>query len=250
MSPIATLVVEDEKPARERLLRALETISEVSVVGVAVHGADAVEQIRALKPDLVLLDVQIPVLDGFQVLEQLPHRPAVVFTTAYDEYALRAFEVHAVDYLLKPYDRARLQQAIERATARVRSNGDSGLGTLLQERRRINPYLSRLTIRSGRTFRVLPVADVEFFRAEDGLVFWVDGTHRYLVEESLTRLETRLDPANFMRIHRSAIAHLDKIARVITLGRGRLAAEFESGARVDVGRTHTDRFRSVFDLPG
>ncbi|MFW5806711.1 MAG: LytR/AlgR family response regulator transcription factor [Spirochaetota bacterium] len=254
MRPIRSIIAEDERPARDRLRRALEHFEEIEVVGEAVHGGEAVERVRELSPDLLFLDVQMPVLDGFSVLQQLPRRPEVIFTTAYDEYAIRAFDVHAVDYLLKPYDTARLEDAVRRAIERLRrgemARGGGGLDALLADHRGTHPYLSRLTIRSGRTYRVLPLDRVEYFRAEDGLVFWIGEHERYLVGDSLTSLESRLDPSEFLRIHRNTIARLDKIARVISLGRGRLAVEFISGNRADVGRTHTDKVRRVLRLSG
>lgn len=254
MKPIRAVIADDERPARDRLRRALDEIDEITVVGEAAHGGEAVERIRELSPDLVFLDVQMPVLDGFSVLEQLRRRPEVIFTTAYDEYALRAFDVHAVDYLLKPYDPRRLEAAIGRAMERLgrrdRSDGEGGLDALVAYHQTTHPYLTRLTIRSGRTYRVLPLSDLEYLRAEDGLVFWIAGNDRYLVDDSLTALEARLDPKEFMRIHRNTIARLDRITRVISLGRGRLAVEFTSGRRADVGRTHIERFRRVFRLSG
>lgn len=254
MRPIRCLIADDERPARDRLHRALERFEEIEVVGEAVHGGEAVERVLELSPDLLFLDVQMPILDGFAVLEQLPERPEVIFTTAYDEYAIRAFDVHAVDYLLKPYDIARLEEAVRRATERLR-RGDTereagGIRALLADHRAAHPYLSRLTVRSGRTYRVLPLDRVEYFRAEEGLVFWISGDERYLVGDSLTALELRLDPKEFLRIHRNTIARLEGITRVISLGRGRLAVEFVSGNRADVGRTHTDKVRRILRLSG
>lgn len=252
MKPIRVVIADDERPARERLRRALEGFEGIEVVGEAVHGGETVERVRALSPDLLLLDVQMPVLDGFSVLEQLPRRPEVIFTTAYDEYALRAFDVHAVDYLLKPYDTRRLAAAVQRATERLRrrdaSDGEQPIDALVAYHQIAQPYLTRLTIRSGRAYRVLPLTDLEYLRAEDGLVFWVSGDDRFLVDDSLTALESRLDPDEFMRIHRNTIARLDKIRRVIVPGRGRLAVKFVSGNRADVGRTHIERFRRAFQL--
>lgn len=254
MKPIRSLIADDERPARDRLRRALLRFGEIEVVGEAIHGGEAVERVRELSPDLLFLDVQMPILDGFAVLQQLPRRPEVIFTTAYDEYALRAFDVHAVDYLLKPYDSARLEAAVLRAMERIRRRGiiegDDTIDALLRDHQVLDPYLSRLTIRVGRTYRVLSLDNVEFFRADGGLVFWIAGENRYLVDHSLTALESRLDPDRFMRIHRNTIARMDAIARVISLGRGRLAVEFVSGNRADVGRTHTDRIRRIFRLSG
>jgi two-component system, LytTR family, response regulator len=249
MKPMQAVIADDEKPARDRLKRALEGHASVEVVGEAANGSEAVTLIRSLQPGLVFLDIQMPVLDGFQVLEQLVRPPAVIFTTAYDEYALRAFDVHAVDYLLKPYDRERLNEAIHRALGRLRSGSDtSGLTGLLEDYRRDHPYLDRLTIKSGRVYKVVSVESVEYFLAEEGLVFCVDGRRRLQIDETLKNLEERLDPAQFLRIHRNCIANLGLVDRVIALGHGRLSVEFVSGDRMDVGRTRTEPFRKAFQL--
>jgi two-component system LytT family response regulator len=252
MRHIRTLVVDDEKPARDRLTLALKAIPDIALVGEAVNGAQAVELIRELKPQLVFLDVQMPVMNGFEVLQHCKEMPAVVFTTAYDEYALRAFEVHAIDYLLKPYDKERLRNAVAHAVERLsvpsKQREDDGVSGLLSEYRRQKPFLTRLAIKRGGAYRIVPVDQVDFFKADDGLVFWVQQDERYLIDETLSTLEENLDPSLFLRLRRSAIANLDKIVRVIPLGRGRFAAEFPGGERIEVGRTRIDDFRKAMRL--
>ncbi len=249
MKILRAVVIDDEKPARDRLRAMLERVDAVRVVGEAVNGSDAVGVIRSLKPDLIFLDVHMPLLSGFQVLEQLESPPAVIFTTAYDEYALQAFDVHAVDYLLKPYNKDRLEKSVSRALSRLDTVGtDAGLDSLMEEYREQHPYLERMTIRSGKSYRVEKVEDAECFVASDGLVFFVTERERLFVEGTLKHLESRLDPRIFMRIHRNAIANLSRVRRVIPLGKGRLAVEFPSGSRLDVGRTRTDAFRRAFQL--
>ncbi len=253
MRPVRTLIAEDEKPARERLRLALLGFPEIEVVGEAVNGEQAAALIRELKPSLVFLDVQMPIMDGFEVLRCVDVPPAVVFTTAYDEYAVRAFEVHAVDYLLKPYGRERLRQAVDRALEsldRGRRSEGAELSALLEDVGRDRPYLTRVSARSGRSFRILPVDEAEFFKAENGLVFWVSGERSHLVDGSLGALTDRLDPARFFRAHRNAVVNLDRISAVAQLGRGRLAAEFPSGARIEIGRTRLDEFRRLMSLRG
>lgn len=243
-APIRALIADDEKPARDRLRAALAECARLSVVGEAVNGAHTVELVRELKPHLLFLDVQMPVLNGFEVLQQLKVRPTVIFTTAYDEYALRAFEVHAIDYLLKPYTKDRLHDAVKHALSAmdVIDRRTAGLVADFGSKR---PYLTRLTIKQGRTYRVMPLDHVDYFRADGGLVFWVQENQRYLVDYTLTELEERLDPAQFMRVHRNTIANMRRITRVVALGRGRLAAEFASNERIDVGRSRLDDFRAA-----
>ncbi len=249
---IRTLVAEDEKPARDRLILSLKAMPDITVIGEAVNGAQAVELIHSLKPQLAFLDIQMPLLNGFEVLQRCKHMPMVIFTTAYDEYALRAFEVHAIDYLLKPYDKERLRSAVEHVVERYFSKnsepGQAGLSELISDYRKKNPYLSRLSVRQGGTYRVVPVEQADYFKAENGLVFFVDGNRRILVEETLSSLEENLDPASFLRIHRNTIANLAKISRVVPLGRGRYAAEFPGGVLVEVGRTKNEEFRRAMRL--
>lgn len=249
MRHVRTLIAEDEQPARERLRLALLGFPEIALVGEASNGEQAVALIRELKPRLLFLDVQMPLMDGFEVLGCVEAPPAVIFTTAFDEYAVRAFDVHAVDYLLKPYGKERLRAAVDRALASLGGGEpDEALRALLEERRREAPYLSRVSARSGRSYRVLAVAEAECFRAEDGLVFWSSGDRSYVLDYTLSDLAERLDPARFFRAHRGAVVNLDRISKVLPLGRGRLAAEFASGVRVEIGRTRLEAFRRLMRL--
>lgn len=246
------LIADDEQPSRERLKLALSGFDEIEVVAEAATGVQALELIRNLRPGLIFLDIQMPLMSGLEVLSLLKTHPAVIFITAFDEYALRAFELHALDYLLKPYSRERLYDAIRHAVERMSANGRQssapGLDGLLADYRRNVPFVRRLSIKQGREYRVFPVSQADCFRADRGLVFWVEGHDRFLVDETLTTLESRLDPSMFMRIHRNAIVNLDAIDTVIAPGRGRLTAVFASGERVEIGRSHLDAFRSAMSL--
>ena len=246
MKRIRTLIADDEKPARDRLKLALVAMKDIQIVGEAVNGSHAVELIRELKPELVFMDVQMPVMDGFEALQLCKERPFVIFTTAYDEYALRAFEVHAVDYLLKPYSKERLRAAIEHTLERF--GNTAGTERLISEYRNSHPYWTRMSIRDGRTFKIIPVELVDFFKAEDGLVFWVENAQRKVVDETLNELEANLDPSQFLRIHRNAIANIAKIVRVLPLGRGRFAAGFSGGEQLEVGRSRMEAFRRSMRL--
>ncbi|MFH2113535.1 MAG: LytTR family DNA-binding domain-containing protein [Spirochaetota bacterium] len=252
MTPTRTILADDEQPSRERLRLALAGYPGIEIIAEAANGAQALELIRSLRPQLVFLDIQMPLMTGLEVLRQLKARPSVIFITAYDEYALRAFEVHALDYLLKPFSKERLYDALDHAIGNLGRNADGDTNAkvdrLVEDHIRREPYISRLSIKQGRAYRVLPVRQVDFLKAEDGLVFWVEGQDRHLVDETLVDLETRLDPAQFMRVHRNALVNIDAISRVIALGRGRLTAEFLSGQRVDIGRSHQDAFRKAMSL--
>jgi two-component system LytT family response regulator len=252
MTPVRTILADDEQPSRERLRLALAGYPGIQIIAEAANGVQALELIRSLRPQLVFLDIQMPLMTGFEVLRQLKTRPAVIFITAYDEYALKAFEVHALDYLLKPFSKERLHDALDHALGNsgtyAGSDTPAKVDRLVAEQIRKDPYISRLSIKLGRTYQVLPVRQVDFFKAEHGLVFWVEGQQRHLVDETLTDLEAKLDPAQFMRVHRNAVVNMAAISRVITLGKGRLAAGFHSGQRVDIGRSHLKTFRHALSL--
>lgn len=252
MTPVRTILADDEQPSRERLRLALAGYPDIEVVAEAATGVQALELIQGLKPQLVFLDIQMPLMTGFEVLRQLKTRPSVIFITAYDEYALKAFEVHAVDYLLKPFSKERLYDAVTHAVKNLSPGGNPAaaekIDNLVEDHIRKEPYISRLSMKQGRIYRVLPVRQVDYFKAEDGLVFWMEGQDRHLVDETLADLEARLDPAHFMRVHRNALVNLDAISRVVVLGRGRLAAEFSRGQRVDIGRSRLESFRHQLSL--
>jgi len=252
MMAIRAILADDEQPSRERLRLALAGYPGIEIIAEASNGVQALELIQSLRPKLVFLDIQMPLMTGVEVLRQLKTRPAVIFITAYDEYALKAFEVHAVDYLLKPFSKERLYEAISHALEKLSLSGgaeaDGRVDGLVREFTRAEPFTSRLSIKQGRIYRVLPVQQLDYFRAEKGLVFWVEGQARYIVDETLSSLESKLDPAHFMRVHRNALVNLDAIDCIIATGKGRLAAAFKNGARVEIGRSHAEAFRLTMSL--
>jgi two-component system LytT family response regulator len=214
---IRTLIVDDEPLARARIRTLLDSEPDVSVVGECGDGRDAVAVLRAQQPDLVFLDVQMPVLDGFGVVEAVgPERlPALIFVTAHDRYALRAFEVHALDYLLKPFDRERFRGAVARARDRLaradRAAADRQLLALLEEVRAARQAPQRLAVKEdGRVFFVR-LEDVDWIEAAGNYVRLHVAAAVHLLRETMTALEERLPPERFVRIHRSAIVQIDRI---------------------------------------
>jgi len=250
MNAIRTLIAEDEKPARERLRNALRDMPEVQVVGEAKDGQQALELIHEHKPELLFLDVQMPLLDGFELLQQLDEKPLVVFTTAYDEYAIQAFEVHAIDYLLKPYSKERLRAAVARAVAGLgdRERNAERLIALLSDHQKTHGHLQRVSVKDRYAYRVVPVCEIDFFKAEEGLVFLHQSGERSLIDTSLTQLEGQLDPERFFRLHRNAIANLDRIERVVPWGQGKLSVIYPGGQRLFVGRSRQHEFKRRMGL--
>jgi two-component system LytT family response regulator len=242
-----TLIVDDEAPARERLKRYLATLEGIEVIGEARDGVQAVEMIERFVPDLVLLDIQMPGLDGFGVLEALEDPPAIIFVTAYDEYATRAFEVHALDYLLKPFSRERLAKAIHRAQEALAEGQDlsARLRPLLEGLAAEGRYLFRLAVRDRECIRVLGADEVDWIGVEDEQVMVHVGDQAYPIRQTLTELEARLDPKRFFRAHRSAIVNLDRVQEVIPWFKGSHILRLTTGAEVDLSRARARALREI-----
>jgi two-component system LytT family response regulator len=228
---IRILIVDDEQTARERLRHLLAMIPDVEVVGEAADAEQAIARISELRPALVLMDIQMPGCSGLEVVASLPSpRPKVVFCTAFDQYAVDAFELHAVDYLLKPVNRIRLAHAIDRARAADTGNG---LDRALEAVRASN---LRLLARVGDRYRVIPLADAVYFSSGDRLTSLHTRERGYVVDPTLNELEERLDPACFFRISRSAIVNLNAVTEVLPLPGGVADVLLANGARLEVSR--------------
>ena len=241
------LIVDDETPARERLKRLLADIEGVECIGEAEDGLRAVELIEREQPNLVLLDIQMPGLDGFGVIEALGEPPPIVFVTAYDEYAIRAFEVNALDYLLKPFSRERLEQAIRRAQeAQVEERSfTSRLAPLLESLASQGHYLTRLAVRDRNRIRVLNVDEVDWIGIKDEQTFVHVGSKATPIRRTLADLEARLDPARFFRAHRSAIVNLDRVKEIVPWFKGSHKLRLTTGAEVELSRTQARALRKI-----
>jgi DNA-binding LytR/AlgR family response regulator len=242
-----TLIVDDETPARERLKRYLASVEGAEVIGEAKDGVQAVEMIEAQSPELVLLDIQMPGLDGFGVIEALEDPPAIIFVTAYDQYAIRAFEVHALDYLLKPFSRERLAKAIDHAREALAEGHDLGaqLRPLLEGLAAEGRYLTRLAVRDRECIRVLDADGIDWIGIEDEQVMVYVGDQVYPIRRTLTELEARLDPKCFFRAHRSAIVNLDRVQEVIPWFKGSHILRLTTGAEVDLSRMQARALRKI-----
>ncbi len=239
---IGVLIVDDEPVARERLRRLVGLEPDLRLVGEHERGEDAVRAIRASRPDVVFLDVDMPGMSGFDVLEALEpdERPLVVFVTAYDEFAVRAFDVHALDYLLKPYDPERFATALARVRERIAaggaSAGRSSLDALLGDVRARGP--ERLVVRSGEEIVFVPVREIDWIEAADNYVEVHVGATTHLLRESLASVERRLSPAHFTRIRRDAIVNLERVRSVRPGEDGEAEVVLIDGRALRLGRTY------------
>jgi len=239
------VIVDDEEPARVFLRECLSAHPEVRIVAECANGFEAVKAVTELKPDLVLLDVQMPKLDGFEVLELAGSGPAVIFTTAFDQYALRAFEVHAVDYLLKPFGPERLARALETARGRIGKERPGEVGALLDEVRRRGLPLERILIRDGSRVHVLPVEKIDYVEAQDDYACFRSGGRSFLKQETLAALEGQLDARRFIRIHRSYILNLDRLARLEPYAKDSRVAILADGTKLPVSRAGYERLKPL-----
>ncbi|HUM10287.1 MAG TPA: LytTR family DNA-binding domain-containing protein [Myxococcaceae bacterium] len=243
MAPLRTVVVEDERLARRKLVMLLSTEPGIQLVGECATAEEAVETIRSERPDLLFLDIQLPTMDGFEVLQLagLENVGQVVVVTAHDRYALKAFDVAAIDYLLKPFDRTRLRQAIARVEGRGTADLHARLLALAERLGAGSERLRRLVIREGERVRFLDVADVDWFESADNYVKVHLGKAEHLVRTTLQTLESRLEPSRFMRIHRRLIVNAERIRE----GRLAVSGEYEvllqDGTVLPVGRRFRDR---------
>jgi two-component system LytT family response regulator len=246
---IRTLVVDDEPMARERVLSLLHQQPDIEVVGECADGAQAVSAIERLAPELVFLDVQIPVMDGFGVIRAVtPQRmPMVVFTTAYDEYALRAFEVHALDYLLKPFDGQRFLRALERARERMERQRAGDLGRRLLAmvhdlRPEPAPQPDRLVVKSAGRIHFLRIDEIDWIDAAGNYVRLHVKGESHLFRETMNAIEGRLDSSRFVRVHRSHIVNIDRIKELLP-GNGEHIVVLRNGVRLTLSRGYRDKLQ-------
>ena len=249
MAMIRTLIIDDVPLARDRIKRCLATDSEIEIVGECDNGAKAVADIRTLAPDLIFLDVQMPALDGFGVLEALRGErvPGVIFVTAYNEYAIQAFEVNALDYLLKPVDCERVNKAVERAKTRLAQlnrtdDFDSRVRAMLEDIKSGSKYLKRLTIKlTGRTI-LLPTDEIDWIETHGNYVKVYAGRESHLIRGTMQSLETKLDPEKFVRVHRSVMVNVEKIKEIYPRSNGDQDLVLQNGQQLMLSRNYRDRF--------
>jgi two-component system LytT family response regulator len=242
---LRTIIVDDEQLARTVVRECLAAHPEVEIVAECANGFEAVKAVSDLQPDLVFLDIQMPKLNGFEVLELIGRQVDVIFVTAYDEYALRAFEVHAVDYLLKPFSEERLAEALARARQRRMARVQIPVGPLVAAARPAGQPLERLVVRDGSRVHVVPVDHLDYVEAQDDYVCLHTEGKRLLKEQTMADCEASLDPARFVRIHRSYILNIERLVRVEPFAKDSRVAILRDGTRLPVSKTGYARLNEL-----
>ena len=250
---LRALIADDEALARKFVRRMLKDHHDVEIVGECTNGKETVTMIRKHQPDVVFLDVQMPEMDGFAVLESIgiDRLPEIIFTTAYEQYAIRAFELHALDYLLKPFDQARFEDAIKHAKERFRSgrpsDGPLQIRTLLESIKNKPQYLDRLVIKAGGRITFLSTNEINWIEADDKYVHLHTSKASPMVRQTLSAMEVQLDPSKFRRVHRSAIVNVERIKELQLLFNGEHSILLEDGTKLTLSRNYKDK---LFDLLG
>jgi two-component system, LytTR family, response regulator len=254
---IRVMVVDDEPLARERLRALLELQPDLEVIGECGDGGEALETLRQDRPDLVFLDIQMPELDGFEVLERLgtDRPPAVIFVTAYDQFAIRAFEVHALDYLLKPYDDERFGAALDRARTWLKTKGTAGeldarMTAFLADMRTAAKPADRLAVKSGGRVILIKTEDIDWVESADNYVNLHVGAEAYLLRETMNALEQRLPANRFLRISRSTLVNLDRIKELQPMFHGEYTVILRSGTRLTLSRGYREKLDVLMGRPG
>ncbi|MDL2716127.1 MAG: response regulator [Acidobacteriota bacterium] len=247
--PLGAVLVDDEPLARSLVRQLLAAHPDIRILAECANGFEAIRAVAETNPDILFLDVQMPQLDGLEVLELIDRdaagRPAVIFVTAYDQYALKAFDANAVDYLLKPFDRARFDRALERARTRLAAGGGPVALPLAPR----GMPLARVVVKDGVTVTVLPVEKIDYVKAEDDYVLLFSGGRNHIKKQTLASLEDALPRERFVRIHRSYLLNLDRLARVEGSVAGGSMAVLIDGTSLPVSRAGAQRLRALLGSP-
>jgi two-component system LytT family response regulator len=239
MKKIRVLIIEDEAPARELIKYMLKERPEIEVVGECADGFCGATQIKEKHPDLIFLDIQMPKLTGFELLEVLDEKPEVIFTTAFDQYAIRAFELNAVDYLLKPYSKERFDSALAKAVSRIgkETQEPDNVEKLVSSVTEAEGYLTRIVFRKGAGIKIIPLNLISYLASEDDYVMIYYSEGKALKPKTMKYYEDHLPPSLFMRVHRSFMVNIEQITRLEPYSKDNYVAVLKSGEKIPVSRT-------------
>jgi len=245
---INALIVEDEKLARDLIKNYLSEHEDISLLGEFEDGFSGLKAINEMKPDLVFLDIQMPKLSGFEMLEVLDHHPVIIFTTAFDQYAIKAFEYNAVDYLLKPYSKERFAEAVNKSRDKISSGDRAGAEKLVAHMDKKEEVIHRVVVKSRSKIHVIPVDDIRYIEAQDDYVMIYTSESKHLKQKTMKYFEAHLPPEDFVRIHRSYIARLSEIAQMELYEKDSYVVILKDSTRLPVSKTGLPKLKGMLDF--
>ncbi len=245
MNTLKTIIIDDEDLARGIVREYLEDHPDIEIVAECANGFEAVKSITELNPDLIFLDIQMPKISGFEMLELLADPPAVIFVTAYDQYALKAFEVHAVDYLLKPFGKERFDEALQRARTDIGKDKKKDIKTFIEEAQTKQRPTERILVKDGPHIHVIQTDTIDYIEAKDDYISIKTKGKSHLKQYRLSTLEHELDPSQFVRTHRSYIVNIDRISKIELYAKDSRIAILKDGTRVPISRANYEKIREL-----
>ncbi|HEX2394243.1 MAG TPA: LytTR family transcriptional regulator DNA-binding domain-containing protein [Bacteroidales bacterium] len=248
MEPIKALIIDDEELARSLIRNYLNSYNDIRIIGECENGFEGARQIAELKPDLVFLDIQMPKLNGFEMLELTDNPPEIIFITAHNDFAIRAFELNAVDYLLKPYSRDRLVSAVQKATDRIRSGkpGENKIEQLLQQP--LTEKLERIVVKSGSKIKVIPVDKINYLEAQDDYIMVYTDEGKHLKQGTMKYYEDHLDESKFIRVHRSYIVRIDQVVQLEPYAKDNYILKLKNGTALKISRNGLKNLKEKFNF--
>jgi two-component system, LytTR family, response regulator len=243
------IIIDDETLAREITKKYLADHKEISISAECTNGFDAIKKINELSPDIIFLDIQMPKLNGFEMLELLENPPVIIFTTAFDQFALKAFEANAADYLLKPFSRERFEEAIQKAYLHLRNKSNQTLlvKKLIEQNDTKKEFLERIVIKNGSKIIILPVEDVHYLEAQDDYVMVYSSEGKFLKQKTMKYFEEHLDPKNFIRVHRSYIVGINGIKKIELLEKESFQVILEDKTAIPMSKTGYEKLKEILN---
>jgi two-component system LytT family response regulator len=245
---INAIIIEDEELSRTLIINYLKDFGEIEILRECANGFEGIKAISELKPNLVFLDIQMPKLNGFEMLELLDNIPEIIFITAHNEYAIKAFELNAVDYLLKPYSRERLVEAVKKAIGRIKSQrpADKNIGKLINQS--FGDIIERVVVKTGSKIKVIPVQKIQYLEAQDDYVMIYTEDSKHLKQATMNFFEAHLDPKQFIRVHRSYIVKIDQVVQLEPYEKDNYIAILKSGAKIKVSKSGMKNLKAMLNF--
>ncbi len=247
-STLRAIIVEDEELARNLLKDYLKEIPSVQIIGECADGFSGVKAINEMKPDLVFLDIQMPKLTGFELLEILEYKPKIIFTTAFDQFAIKAFELNAVDYLLKPYSRERFRNAVDKVYQQMKTGQETPIVEITKHIDRSDERLERVVVKSGKKISIIATGEINYLEAQDDYVMLYCSSGKYLKQKTMKYFESHLDPKQFIRVHRSFIVRVDQIHRMELYEKDTYRIHLKNETTIPVSKTGLKKLKSGLDF--